>query len=188
MPPQTLDRDALAARLGAAVARLEPAPATPVLAVDVDAFDASADDLVRRAGGKPVRVASKSVRVPDLLHRVLARPGFRGVLAFTLREALWLHEQGICYDVVVAYPSVDREALARLAASAAAASAITPGAGEVQTPLTGPAAARLRIGDLVRFRHVKAGELFEHGTDVHLLSGDSLAGTAPTYRGLGLAF
>ena len=45
------------------------------------------------------------------------------------------------------------------------------GAGEVQTPLTGPGAAHLRIGDLVWFRHAKSGELFEHTRTVELLRG-----------------
>lgn len=405
MAPATLDRDLLASRLSAAVARLDPAPPTPVMVVDLDAFDRNAADLERRAAGKPIRVASKSVRVPDLLRRALARPGFHGVLAFTLREALWLHAQGISDDIVVAYPTVDRPALTELAASPKAAAAITlmvddtahldlvdavrstpgvtarvaididaglrlggqhvgpkrsplydsssvlrlarsvvdragfhlagvmtyegqvaglpdvvpgqrarslvvrrlksaslsqlevrrrevagvlagitklefwnaggsgsvdattldpvvteiaagsgllvpglfdhyraftphpaaffgvpvvrrpsagvatvhgggfvasgaagrdrlpvpwapsglhltglEGAGEVQTPLTGPAAARLRIGDLVWFRHAKSGELFEHGAQVHLLSGDDIVGTVPTYRGCGLVF
>ena len=62
------------------------------------------------------------------------------------------------------------------------------GAGEVQTPLTGPAVSRLRIGDLVWFRHAKSGELFEHGATVHLLSGDSFVDEVPTYRGCGQAF
>jgi D-serine deaminase-like pyridoxal phosphate-dependent protein len=360
---------------------------------------------VRRARGKPVRVASKSVRVPALLERVLAGPGFRGVLAYTLPEALWLHEHDVTDDIVVAYPTVDRAALGRLVSSPSAAAAITlmvddvahldlvdaqrsaptvpvrvaldvdaglriggqhvgpkrsplhdtdavlglarevlsrrgfrlvgvmtyegqvaglpddvprqrarsavvrrlkaasmsqlavrrsavaealsrevelefwngggsgsveataedpvvtevaagsgllvpalfdhyrsfdprpaaffgvpvvrrpaaetvvvhgagfvasgaagrdrlpvpwapsglhltalEGAGEVQTPLTGPAAARLRIGDLVWFRHAKSGELFEHANEVHLVSGDAVADTVPTYRGLGLVF
>ncbi|MCW8221326.1 amino acid deaminase/aldolase, partial [Streptomyces griseolus] len=39
----------------------------PVAVVDLEAFDANADDLVRRAGGKPIRVASKSVRCRALL-------------------------------------------------------------------------------------------------------------------------
>ena len=95
------------------------------MVVDLDAFDANADDLVRRAGGTPIRVASKSVRVPALLSRVLARDGFHGVLAYTLAEALWLEEQGVCDDLVVAYPTVDRDALARLVASPSAAGAIT---------------------------------------------------------------
>ena len=405
MAPATLDRDLLASRLSAAVAGLDPAPSTPVMVVDLDAFDRNAADLERRAAGKPIRVASKSVRVPDLLRRALARPGFRGILALTLREALWLHAQGISDDIVVAYPTVDRPALAELGASPEAADAITlmvddtahldladlvrstpgvrfrvaididaglrvggqhvgpkrsplydsssvlrlarsvvdrtgfhlagvmtyegqvagvpdivpsqrakslvvrrlksaslsqlevrrrevagalaeiaelefwnaggsgsvdattldpvvteiaagsgllvpglfdhyrsftphpaaffgvpvvrrpsagvatvhgggfvasgaagrdrlpipwapsglpltalEGAGEVQTPLTGPAAAGLRIGDLVWFRHAKSGELFEHGIQVHLLSGDDIVGTVPTYRGCGLAF
>jgi D-serine deaminase-like pyridoxal phosphate-dependent protein len=62
------------------------------------------------------------------------------------------------------------------------------GAGEVQTPLTGEVADRLRIGDLVWFRHTKSGELFEHTPTAHLLAGDALVGTATTYRGHGLAF
>lgn len=97
----------------------------PLLAVDLDAFDANADDLVRRAHGKPIRVASKSLRVPALVARALAHPGMQGVLAYSLREALWLHDQGICDDVVVAYPTVDRAALAELVASPSAAAAIT---------------------------------------------------------------
>jgi D-serine deaminase-like pyridoxal phosphate-dependent protein len=95
------------------------------MVVDLDAFDANADDLLHRAGGSPIRVASKSVRVPDLLRRVLARDGFHGVLAYTLAEALWLEEQGISDDIVVAYPTVDRGALARLVASPSAAARIT---------------------------------------------------------------
>ena len=405
MAPATLDRDLLAARLGRAVDTLPQRPATPLLVVDLDAFDANADDLVRRADGTPIRVASKSVRVPDLLRRVLARDGFHGILSYTLREALWLCEQGVSDDLVVAYPTVDRAALARLTGSAVASDAVTlmvddvahldlvdavrpsggpdvrvavdidaglrvggqhvgpkrsplhdtdrvldlvrtvvarpgfrlvgvmtyegqiaglpdvvptqrarslvvrrlksaskaqlgvrrralaeaiaevaplefwnaggsgsvetsaqdpvvtevaagsgllvptlfdhyqafhprpaaffglpvvrrpspqvatvhgggfvasgpsgrdrlptpwapsglhltglEGAGEVQTPLTGPAAAGLRIGDLVWFRHAKSGELFEHATETHLLAGDALVGTATTYRGHGLAF
>jgi D-serine deaminase-like pyridoxal phosphate-dependent protein len=62
------------------------------------------------------------------------------------------------------------------------------GAGEVQTPLTGPAAGLLSIGDLVWFRHAKSGEPMEHTSAVHLLAGDAIVDSVPTYRGLGLAF
>jgi D-serine deaminase-like pyridoxal phosphate-dependent protein len=108
-------RHRLGRRLSAAVATLED-PATPMVVVDLDAFDANAADLVRRAAGTPVRLASKSVRVPALLRRALAVDGFRGVLAYSLREALWLAEQGVSDDVVLGYPTVDRGALRRLAA------------------------------------------------------------------------
>jgi D-serine deaminase-like pyridoxal phosphate-dependent protein len=118
-------RHRLWARLTAAVAALEQPPATPVMVVDLDAFDANAADLVRRAGGKPIRVASKSLRVPALIERALATPGFHGVLAYTLREALWLEEHGVSDDVVIAYPTVDRPALAALFASSSAAAHVT---------------------------------------------------------------
>lgn len=120
-----VERNRLASRLGTAVAALPEAPATPLAVVDLDAFDANAADLARRARGKPVRIASKSLRVPALIRRALAVDGFAGVLAYTVAEALWLHEQGVSDDVLVAYPSVDATALARLTASPAAAAAIT---------------------------------------------------------------
>jgi D-serine deaminase-like pyridoxal phosphate-dependent protein len=125
MTPPDPVRDALWSRLNKAVAGLATPPASPVMVVDLDALDANADDLVRRAAGKPIRVASKSVRVPELLRHVLAREGFQGVLSFTLREALWLYEHGISDDLVVAYPTVDREAVKQLVSSPTAAHAVT---------------------------------------------------------------
>ena len=110
----------MSARLDDATAHLDP----PFALLDLDAFDANAADMERRAGGTPIRLATKSVRCVDLTRRALARPGFAGVLAFTLREALWLHERGVSDDVLVAYPTVDRGALARLAADPAAAASI----------------------------------------------------------------
>jgi D-serine deaminase-like pyridoxal phosphate-dependent protein len=124
-PASSVERNRLWARLNAAVEAHEEPLSTPLMVVDLDAFDANADDLVRRAAGTPIRVASKSVRIPALLRRVLARDGFRGVLGYTLAEALWLVEQGVSDDVVVAYPTVDRGALARLVASPSAAARIT---------------------------------------------------------------
>jgi D-serine deaminase-like pyridoxal phosphate-dependent protein len=57
------------------------------------------------------------------------------------------------------------------------------GAGEVQTPLAGPAAAALRVGDRVWFRHAKAGEVCEHLDALQLVRGDAVTDVAPTYRG-----
>lgn len=96
----------------------------PLAIVDLAAFDANADDLVRRAGGKPIRVASKSVRCRALLERALARDGFSGVMAFTLAEALWLAGSGFG-DVLLAYPSVDRAGYARLTGDPRLARAVT---------------------------------------------------------------
>ncbi len=98
-------------RLERATAELEP----PFAVVDLDALWANAADMERRAAPKPIRLASKSVRCRALQQRVLARPGFRGTLAYTLPEALWLAGHGF-EDIVVAYPTVDRRALRELAA------------------------------------------------------------------------
>jgi D-serine deaminase-like pyridoxal phosphate-dependent protein len=98
---------------------------SPVAIVDLAAFDANADAMASNSGGKPLRVASKSVRCRDALRRVLARPGWQGVLAYTLPEALWLVRDGVTTDAVVGYPTADRAAIARLAADPAAAAAVT---------------------------------------------------------------
>ncbi|WP_328832498.1 amino acid deaminase/aldolase [Streptomyces sp. NBC_00252] len=108
------------ARYDRATAHLD----APVAIVDLDAFDANADDLVRRAGGKPVRVASKSVRCRTLLERVLARDGFAGLMSFTLAESLWLARSGFD-DVLLAYPSADRAAFGELANDPKLAAAVT---------------------------------------------------------------
>ena len=108
-------------RLNAATAQLEP----PFAVIDLAAFRSNAADMTRRAGGTPIRLASKSVRCRRLIDDTLALDGFRGVLAFTLPEALWLAECRTSDDIVVAYPTTDSTALARLAADPAAAMAIT---------------------------------------------------------------
>jgi D-serine deaminase-like pyridoxal phosphate-dependent protein len=116
----TTDLAADRARYERATARLD----APFAMVDLEAFDANADDLVRRAGGKPIRLATKSLRCRGLLERVLARDGFAGVLTFTLAESLWLARSGID-DVLLAYPSADRAGFAELASDPKAADAVT---------------------------------------------------------------
>jgi D-serine deaminase-like pyridoxal phosphate-dependent protein len=115
------DRDGRLARYLTATGHLDP----PYAMVDLAAFDANGESLVERAGGKPLRVASKSVRSPDLLRRVLTRPGWRGVMAYTLAEAVWLVRTGVTRDVLVGYPTVDRASLAALAADDDLAAAVT---------------------------------------------------------------
>ncbi|MHC5903736.1 amino acid deaminase/aldolase [Streptomyces sp. S6] len=108
------------ARYDRATAHLD----APLAIVDLDAFDANAEDLRRRAAGKPIRVASKSVRCRALLERVLAKDGFAGLMSFTLAESLWLARSGF-EDVLLAYPSADRTGYAELAADPKLAAAVT---------------------------------------------------------------
>jgi len=98
-------------RLDAATAHLDPVFA----ALDLEALSYNAYDMVRRAGGKPIRIATKSVRCRAVVEAALAVPGYRGVLAYTLAEGLWLAET--LDDVVVGYPSADRASYAALGAS-----------------------------------------------------------------------
>jgi D-serine deaminase-like pyridoxal phosphate-dependent protein len=95
----------------------------PVGVISVEALASNAYDLLERAAGLPIRVASKSVRVRGVLDAVLELPGYRGILAYTLAEALWLAEE--YDDIVVGYPTADRGALARLAADEKLASRVT---------------------------------------------------------------
>ena len=62
------------------------------------------------------------------------------------------------------------------------------GAGEVQTPLRGRAAERLRVGDTVWVRHAKAGEVAEHVDTYAVVREDSVVDIVPTYRGRGRAY
>ncbi|HPT95964.1 MAG TPA: alanine racemase [Microbacteriaceae bacterium] len=95
-----------------------------VAAINLAALRYNAHDLVVRAAGTPIRVASKSIRIRAVADAVLALPGFAGILAFTLPEALWLASHGRG-DIVLGYPSVDSQALAALAADPEAAARIT---------------------------------------------------------------
>ncbi|MEV0643931.1 amino acid deaminase/aldolase [Phytomonospora sp. NPDC050363] len=132
-------------------AELERATAhlqAPFAVVDLDAFAANAADMARRAGGKPIRVASKSVRCRALTKAALDLPGYRGILAYTLPEALWLASD--FDDVVVAYPTVDTTALRELGASAALAARVTvmaddPAQLDLITDAAGPNAHPIRV-------------------------------------------
>ena len=108
------------ARYDRATAHLD----APLAIVDLDAFDANAEDMRRRAGGKPIRVASKSVRCRALLERVLAKDGFAGLMSFTLAESLWLARSGFD-DVLLGYPSADHAGFAELAGDPKLAAAVT---------------------------------------------------------------
>lgn len=86
----------------------------PFAFVDMDALWANGAEMLDRARGKPIRVATKSVRCRPLLAAILERdPGFRGLMTFTLPESLWLHGHGFD-DLLLAYPTADRAALAEL--------------------------------------------------------------------------
>ncbi len=97
----------------------------PLGMVDLAAFQANAESMRLRAAGKPIRVASKSLRIRRSVENAIQLDGYQGVLAYTLPEALWLHQQGVSDDIVVGYPTTNGPALRELANDDAARSAIT---------------------------------------------------------------
>lgn len=136
------------APLHAATADLD----APLAAVDMATLRANAADLVRRAGGRPIRVASKSVRCRAVLAEVLgekltAQGGFAGIMAYSLREAIWLARHG-ARDVLLGYPTADRAALAELGTDPMLLDAVTLMVDDsAQLDL-----ARAAVGDAVRPR------------------------------------
>ena len=88
----------------------------PAAVLDLDAFDRNVKALAGWAAAstirpKTIRIATKSVRTPDLLRRVLdSSPVFRGLMCYSAEEALWLSSLGFD-DFLVAYPTYQDAAL-----------------------------------------------------------------------------
>jgi len=81
----------------------------PFAFVDLELFDQNVRDIAKRAGNRTIRIASKSVRSISLLERILAaNPIYRGIMAYSVREAVFLSQQGFD-DILIAYPAM-REA------------------------------------------------------------------------------
>ena len=89
----------------------------PAVLVDIDAFDANLakHTAAAEANGVTIRFATKSIRVRSLIERALASPAARGLMCFSLPEAFALAVHGLD-DLFVAYPTVNAEDLAVLAA------------------------------------------------------------------------
>jgi D-serine deaminase-like pyridoxal phosphate-dependent protein len=101
----------------------------PVALVDLDAFEQNVDRALTSlaaAGAKTLRIATKSIRCPDLVARAAARgqERVRGVLAVSAPEAAWLVEHGV-EDVLIGYPSA-QAVDAKLVAEANAKARVMP--------------------------------------------------------------
>lgn len=109
----------LSARLTRATKALSP----PIAVVDLDAFDRNAAILAGRAHGLPIRIATKSLRSRPLIERALGLPGFRGLMCYSIDEAIWWARRGRA-DILLGYPSVDAGALRAVAADRALSAAV----------------------------------------------------------------
>jgi D-serine deaminase-like pyridoxal phosphate-dependent protein len=88
----------------------------PCAFVDLDAFDRNLERhlAILRPRGTPMRLATKSVRVPALIRRALAKDGVKGLMCFDVDEAAALAGEGFD-DLLVAYPTLQPDKLATLA-------------------------------------------------------------------------
>ncbi len=88
---------------------------TRALLLNHDYWQENIQQILKRAGQKKIRIATKSVRSCELLKEVLnSSSQFQGLMTYTLAESLWLREKGF-KDLLLGYPIWDLEALERLA-------------------------------------------------------------------------
>lgn len=89
---------------------LEQNERLPVALVDLNAFDRNlkraAEIVQKKSPSCTVRVATKSIRVPELIARALAYGApFKGLMAYSAEEASFLVSHGFD-DILIAYPTV----------------------------------------------------------------------------------
>ncbi len=81
----------------------------PIMLVDLEAFDRNIEKLVAiaRKHGKKLRPATKSIRVPDLIQRIVELGGdtIQGLMCYSVAEADFLASRGFD-DFLIAYPHV----------------------------------------------------------------------------------
>ena len=100
----------------------EPLPAA---VINLDAFDRNVQRLsdLAEKDGKPIRLATKSIRVPDLIKRALKQSkNFQGVMCYSAEEAYDLFYEEKIDDILIAYPTTqthDLDKLRRMHASGA---------------------------------------------------------------------
>jgi D-serine deaminase-like pyridoxal phosphate-dependent protein len=109
----------------------------PTAIVDLDALAANVDTLVRAAQGKPLRIATKSIRCPEILRCICehAKGALRGLMTYTAAETAYLADQGYD-DLLLAYPTLHPLDLAVIArANARAHAAIVVDSADQLPPL-----------------------------------------------------
>src|SRR5690554_4447168 len=88
----------------------------PAAFADRDLVQANLDAALRYAAGTPLRLATKSIRIPALIEQGLQTPGVNGLMCAAPHEAAWWAARRPDTDILIAYPSVERSALKDCAA------------------------------------------------------------------------
>ena len=86
----------------------------PLAFVDLDLLDANIAVIKNKVKGKPVRIASKSIRCPHILQYILDKDStFQGLMTFTGKEALALAEKGFD-NLLMGYPIANKKDIASI--------------------------------------------------------------------------
>lgn len=88
----------------------------PCVFVDLNRFDENAKHMVEemKGTGLRIRLATKSIRVPELILRALkTNPFYQGLMCFSAHEAAYLATHGMD-DFLISYPTVRAEDLQAL--------------------------------------------------------------------------
>ncbi len=143
--------------------------ALPAAVVDLEALEGNIDGIaeVVRGSGKRMRVATKSIRCPALIERILARGGdcFRGLMTYSAAETAFWAQRGQT-DLLLAYPTVqasDLEHLVAIARAGATAAVVVDSAAHVEA-LAGAA----RAGGVVLPAVVEVDMSFRPGGLLHM--------------------
>lgn len=97
----------------------------PFAYLDLDMLEQNIRQIVSRAGGKRVRLASKSIRSVAVLRRILAADAcFQGIMCYSPSEAVYLASQGFD-DLLIGYPAWNEQDIAVVAQAVAAGTRIT---------------------------------------------------------------
>lgn len=88
---------------------------SPALFLDLEAFEKNIQWIIQNSNKKNIRISTKSIRSVEILKRLLKSSDvFQGLMTFTLKESLWLRNQGF-KNILLGFPTTDKDALKELA-------------------------------------------------------------------------
>jgi D-serine deaminase-like pyridoxal phosphate-dependent protein len=88
---------------------------TPLLILDEDALLENIEKVKNLSLGKKIRIATKSIRSPAIIKRILnSDEKYIGLMCYSIAEALWWLDHQV-EDILVGYPDVEEGSLIKLA-------------------------------------------------------------------------
>ena len=89
----------------------------PFAVLDMNALDENIQEIAKRAQGRNIRIATKSIRCRYVLNYILDKlPYSFGLMAFTIEEAIWLSELGFT-NILLGYPTFEKDLINQVLSS-----------------------------------------------------------------------